>query len=85
MPPHRHRFGQSRPAGRRQPQQSARASIGSDAVFTRRRKETTMKTVTNLSLQGQCREAFEFYAKVWRKNHRGHTLWRCASGHADHR
>src|SRR5829696_8526439 len=28
------------------------------------RKETIMKIVTSLSFQGQCREAFEFYAKV---------------------
>lgn len=28
------------------------------------KKETTMKIVTSLSFQGQCREAFEFYAKV---------------------
>jgi hypothetical protein len=27
-------------------------------------KETTMKIVTSLSFQGQCREAFEYYAKV---------------------
>jgi len=29
-----------------------------------KRKEPTMKIVTSLSFKGQCREAFEFYAKV---------------------
>ena len=29
-----------------------------------REKDATMKIVTSLSFQGQCREAFEFYAKV---------------------
>ena len=44
-----------------------------------------MKIVTSLSFRGQCREAFEFYAKVLGgKIRAGHTLWRCASGHADH-
>src|SRR5262249_7455548 len=40
------------------------SSIPPDVRRSPIKKETTMKIVTSLSFQGQCREAFEFYAKV---------------------